>query len=577
MLGAASHFMDLEHDAFEGPISEMFGRKGQQVVDVNLRACRFGRNAAAAYCDGLLRGGAAATVRHWIETMPADALADADDFTAPMVELAEAEQDLSTAELHAAEQTLARVEEDGRTRLYEHEVYGLLELIGAISPPRHLFLPRGERLSAASLSRFPGDQVVLKIVSPEIVHKTEARAIAFVAKNADTVNRETDCLIAEHQNARIDGVLIVEFVEQAGRGLGSELFVGIRASREFGPVIAAGLGGVDTEYLASMIKGGLSVAKALALETTAEQFFALFQRTAAYEIIAGRVRGHHRIVSDGELMRCFRSFIGMARRFCVDRGDAGPDLFELEVNPFAFVRQRLVPLDGRGQLAPATKRPVARPVSKIRRLIEPRSIAVLGVSAQRSNFGRIILANIKACGFPNENLYVIKDGVSEIEGVACVTDINALPERVDLLVIATAAKNMAALMDDIIGSGKVESVIIIPGGLGETAGSETFTAQLREAIEASRGLRGWRADRARPQLPGSPIPPGPLRHVFHPGFETRSAANRARPTRGAGLAIGRVDRHPAEQPRMPRSQPRDLVRQPVGCHGFRPSGRGRRA
>ncbi len=186
-------------------------------------------------------------------------------------------------------------------------------------------------------------------------------------------------------------------------------------------------------------------------------------------------------------MRCFRAFIGVARRFCVDRGDAGPDLFELEVNPFAFVRQRLVPLDGRGQLAPATKRPVARPLGKVQRLLEPRSIGVLGVSARRSNFGRIILNNIKACGFPHEHLYVIKEGPSEIDGVRCVADISALPERVDLLVIAAAAQNMSKLMDTIIGSGKVESTIVIPGGLGETVGSEMLFAQLRETLEASRG------------------------------------------------------------------------------------------
>lgn len=488
MLGAASFFMDVDADAFDAPITEIFSRKGQQIVDVNLRAARFGRNAAAAYCDGLRRGGTAATVRHWIETLPPEQLSESVDFSAPAVALTASGEPLSAAELHAVEQTLSQVEADGRARLYEHEVYNLLELIGAIVPPRYLFLRRGNHLADDALARFPGDRVVLKIVSPDIVHKTEARAIAFAPKDIDAVNREAELLINAHAegNARIDGVLVVEFVPQAGRGFGSELFVGIRASREFGPVIAAGLGGVDTEYLASKIKGGLAVAKALALETDAEQFFELFKRTTAYEIIAGRVRGHQRIVSDGELMRCFRAFLGVARNFCVDRGEHGPDLYELEVNPFAFVRQRLVPLDGRGKLATATRRPAPRPLSKTRCLLEPRSIAVLGVSAKRSNFGRIILDNIKACGFPQKHLYVIKEGHGEIDGIMCVPAPSALPERVDLLVIATAGDDMPALMDEIVRSRKVVSVIIIPGGLGETTGSGDVMSRLRAAIAETR-------------------------------------------------------------------------------------------
>ena len=87
------------------------------------------------------------------------------------------------------------------------------------------------------------------------------------------------------------------------------------ATREFGPVIAAGLGGVDTEFLAKRMKPGLAVAKTAAMDTSAEEFLELFKGTAAYEILSGRARGHRRIVSDGELLRCFRAFLFLAQRF----------------------------------------------------------------------------------------------------------------------------------------------------------------------------------------------------------------------------------------------------------------------
>ena len=188
------------------------------------------------------------------------------------------------------------------------------------------------------------------------------------------------------------GVLVVEYVERVRPGFGNELFVGIRATREFGPVIAAGLGGIDTEYLAAKMKPGLAVAKAIAIDTTAEEFLDLFRKTAAYEILSGKARGHRRIVSDGELLRCFRAFLLLAQRFCVDRGDEGPDVAELEVNPFAFRQQRLVPLDGRGRLEAAARAPPPPPRRQV--AAPPRAasrIAVLGVSSTPCNFGRIIL------------------------------------------------------------------------------------------------------------------------------------------------------------------------------------------
>jgi indolepyruvate ferredoxin oxidoreductase beta subunit len=491
VLGAASLFLELDPAELEDAVAELFAAKGERVVEVSGRAFRFGRNAGLAYLDGLERGGTSAAVRHWIETLAPEHLAEPERPDAPVFDVVTVGDRLSGAESHAVERTLARVYEEGRRRLFEHEVYTLVQLVGAISPPHHLFLTPEELISEEALAQFPGDQVVVKIVSPDIVHKTEANGIAFVGKEVTTVRGEIDRLIARHRGtADVRGVLVVEYVERVRPGFGNELFVGIRATREFGPVMAAGLGGIDTEYLATKMKPGIAVAKASAVDTSAEDFLELFRRTAAYEILSGRARGHRRIVSDGELLRCFRAFLLLARRFCVSRGDAGPDVAELEVNPFAFRQQRLIPLDGRGSLAPAAQALPPRPPEAVERLLEPRTIAVLGVSSTAMNFGRIILSNVIQCGFPRDRLFVIKGGETELDGVRCVPDIRSLPGPVDLLVIAASAAQLPGIAREAVAAGTVGAAIIIPGGVGETKGSGDIAAAVRRIIAEGRKQPG---------------------------------------------------------------------------------------
>lgn len=488
LLGAASLFLPLTQDELDRVLAEMFAAKGDKLVEVNQRAMRLGKHAAAAYLQGLERGGASREVRHWVDTLDPEHLAAAAQPDSPAFEIQDAEDRLSGAEAHAVERLLMEVYEAGRRQLHEHEVYQIIQLVGAISPPHHVFLTTDDLISEEALHRFPSDQVVLKIVSPDVVHKSDAKGLVFCPKHYPTVKREIDSLIALHrsQGSTVHGVLIAECVETAGQGLGEELFVGIRATREFGPVIAAGLGGVDMEYLARVMQPGRAVAKAVATETTAEAFFDLFCQTAAYDTIAGRARGHRRAVSDAELLRCFRAFIAIARRFCVDRGEVGPDVAELEVNPFAFRRQRLVPLDGRGRLATATARPAARPIEQIRHMLEPRSIAIVGVSAKSDSFGRIILRNILSCGFDPASLRIIKPETDQIDSVRCVPSIAALDAPADLLVVAAAAEQLPKLVEQAVDSGLVRSLIVIPGGVGETEGSGDILAQTRAALARSR-------------------------------------------------------------------------------------------
>ncbi|WP_312641120.1 acetate--CoA ligase family protein [Hydrogenoanaerobacterium sp.] len=91
-----------------------------------------------------------------------------------------------------------------------------------------------------------GYPVVMKIVSDQIIHKTEAKGIKLGIMNADEVKDAYDQLLANakayNANAVIDGILISPMVPN-----GTECIIGGLQDRQFGPVVMFGIGGVFVE------------------------------------------------------------------------------------------------------------------------------------------------------------------------------------------------------------------------------------------------------------------------------------------------------------------------------------------
>ncbi len=81
----------------------------------------------------------------------------------------------------------ARAEKEKRSALFEHEVYALLRACG-IATPRFIFVPRGIRITGDDLRPLGSAGVVVKIISPEILHKSDVDGVAFVPSRAGAVN-----------------------------------------------------------------------------------------------------------------------------------------------------------------------------------------------------------------------------------------------------------------------------------------------------------------------------------------------------------------------------------------------------
>ncbi|OGO57698.1 MAG: hypothetical protein A2Z32_06585 [Chloroflexi bacterium RBG_16_69_14] len=176
--------------------------------------------------------------------------------------------------------------------------------------------------------------------------------------------------------------------------------------------------------------------------------------------------------------------LALARACCPD------ELLELEINPLAVTADGLVALDVLGKLGggPREVRP-DRPIHRIRHLLEPETIAIVGVSS-RINPGRIILRNLLRDGFDADRLWVVKPGAERIDGCRCVPDIASLPAKVDVLVVAVSAADAPAIVTDAIGCDAAVGLIVIPGGLEEKHGTDALVGGMRDALAAARAGGG---------------------------------------------------------------------------------------
>jgi acyl-CoA synthetase (NDP forming) len=389
----------------------------------------------------------------------------------------------------AIDDIFRRAHREGRSSLFEHEVYALLAAAGIAAAPRHQVLAAGTAPSDDVLASFPGPRVVVKVVASGLAHKSDVGGVAVVAKEPAAV--KTACAGMLKVAPDVAGVMLTEFVAADAAGVGSELLVGLRNTREFGMVISAGIGGIDTELMAASARRGQAVVSASTVLTTAEEFLELFKPTIAYRRVAGLTRGGRRLLTDETLLQCFRGFMALANSCSAGHPETDFVIEELEVNPFACSAGALVALDGLCRIGrPQLERP-PRPQAKIDRLLHPDSIGIIGASATRMNFGRITLKNIIASGYDQSRLLVINPDGQEVDGVRCVTRLGALEKKLDLLILAVTADAAFKIIDDVIDTDAVESVLLIPGGMGETEASREPARQMLAKIdEARRAGRG---------------------------------------------------------------------------------------
>ena len=142
-------------------------------------------------------------------------------------------------------QIIEKAKSENRNLLTEIEAKQVFKEAGLQVTDTRLATNKKDAIAMSTEMGFP---VVLKIVSPDILHKTEANGVKLNLKTADDVAKAFDEIIVsaieKFPNANIHGVAVQGMAKS-----GLEIIIGMTLDTQFGPVLMFGLGGIFVEVM----------------------------------------------------------------------------------------------------------------------------------------------------------------------------------------------------------------------------------------------------------------------------------------------------------------------------------------
>ncbi len=220
---------------------------------------------------------------------------------------------------------IANAKNQGRNVLLEHEAKQLIKLHGAPTSVGQVAQTEDE---AWQIAKDIKGNVVLKIVSPQILHKSDARGVKLnlktekeiksgflqIIKNAKAYNADADIL----------GVLVAPMAQK-----GLEIIIGTKIDEQFGPVIMYGLGGIMVEIMKDVTFWVLPVSP-----TSCRR---IIEGTRSSVLLDG-VRGH-----SGYDKKTLRKLLSM----CSELIESYPEIEEMDLNPVLLYEEGLDVVDAR--------------------------------------------------------------------------------------------------------------------------------------------------------------------------------------------------------------------------------------
>ncbi|MEN8227554.1 MAG: acetate--CoA ligase family protein [Bacteroidota bacterium] len=210
-----------------------------------------------------------------------------------------------------ANEIMDKVRSNGRAYIPEVETIELLQTYGLPVPQGKLVTSADEAVKIADEIGYP---VVMKVVSDQIIHKSDVKGVELNIGNAqearDTYERIHQNVNELMPDATITGIYVIKMITGS-----EELILGIKRDPSFGPVLMFGMGGIFVEIFKDVSFGVAPLNR--------EQAREMIEQTKAYEILKG---------SRGRAPRDIDSVIDAMLRLGQMAADF-PEIEELDINP----------------------------------------------------------------------------------------------------------------------------------------------------------------------------------------------------------------------------------------------------
>ena len=399
----------------------------------------------------------------------------------------------------------------GRESLTAPEGKRVCDAYGISVPQEGVANSAAESEKLAIAMGFP---VVMKIVSPDILHKTEAGGVVVGIPNAQEASKAYKTIIENAKKYKADATILGVQVQQMIQG-GQEVIIGAVTDPSFGKLVAFGLGGVLVEVLKDITFRLAPATKADALS--------MLDGIKAAEMLKG-VRGSDPVNREA-LANLIVSVSDLVNDF--------PEISELDLNPVFASKKTAIAADVRIVVDFAAKTPRYRPpenevLVSMKRIMQPKSVAVIGASNENGKIGNSVMKNLINGGYKGQ-IFPIHPSADEIMGHKAYKSVKDVPQEIDTAVFAIPAKFVAGALIE-CGEKKIAGAVLIPSGF-----SETGNVALQEELVTIG--RKYNIRMMGPNIYGFYYTPSNLCATFCTAYDVKGSVALSSQSGGIGMAI----------------------------------------